>query len=222
MKKIKNIVGQKVELEVSGKTIFQGVLVDAGQDILVLFNGNDYFYIPLLHVHNLRVNNSIELEAGTDYAVTPINEDQTVISYRKTLINAKGRFLEIFVTGNKSLHGYVTNVLNDYFSFYSPIYKTMLISLNHLKWFTPYQTELTPYTLDTRALPVKPSGITLQRSLEDQLKKIEGNLVVFDIGDHPLKIGLLNLVEDNIAELIIANGESVFWKVTHIKSIHLP
>jgi hypothetical protein len=222
LKKLQNLIGQKVELEVSGKVIFQGILKDIGQDILVLFNGMDYFYIPLLHVHNLRVNDLIELETNGNDPISPINDEQTVISYRKTLLNAKGRFVEIFVTGNKSLHGYVTNVMNDYFSFYSPIYKTMLISLNHLKWLTPYQTDLTPYTLDTKALPVKPLGITLQRSLEEQIKKMEGNLVVFDIGDHPFKIGLLKLIQDNIAELVVASGETVFWKVSHLKSIHTP
>lgn len=219
---MQNLIGQKVELEVTGKTIFQGILIDLGQDILVLFNGKDYFYIPLLHVHNIRSNELIELEYNNSYSVAPINEEQTAISFRKTLLNAKGRFVEIFVTGNKSLHGYVTNVLNDYFSFYSPVYKTMLISMNHMKWLTPYQTDLTPYTLDTKALPVKPSGITLQRSLEDQLKKMEGNLIVFDIGDHHLKIGLLKQIENNIAELIIASGESVYWKISHLKSIHTP
>ncbi|MDP4104703.1 MAG: DUF2642 domain-containing protein [Bacillota bacterium] len=222
MKKLQNLIGQKIELEVSGKVIFQGILKDLGQDILVLFNGKDYFYIPLIHVHNLRVNDLIELESSSDVPASPINDEQTAISYRKTLLNAKGRFVEIFVTGNKSLHGYVTNVLNDYFSFYSPIYKTMLISLNHLKWLTPYQTELTPYTLDQKALPVKPLGISLQRSLEEQIKKLEGNLVVFDIGDHPFKIGLLKLIQDNIAELVVASGETVYWKVSHLKTIHTP
>jgi hypothetical protein len=219
---MQTMISQKVELEVTGKIIFQGILIDLGQDILVLFNGKDYFYIPLLHVHNIRVNDLIELETNGNDPVSPINDEQTAISYRKTLLNAKGRFIEIFVTGNKSLHGYVTNVLNDYFSFYSPVYKTMLISLSHLKWLTPYQTDLTPYTLDTKALPVKPSGITLQRSLEEQLKKLEGNLVVFDIGDHPFKIGLLQLIQNNIAELVVASGETVFWKVSHLKSIHTP
>jgi hypothetical protein len=222
LKKLQNLIGQKIELEVSGKVIFQGILKDLGQDILVLFNGKDYFYIPLIHVHNLRVNDLIELESSSDVPASPINDEQTAISYRKTLLNAKGRFVEIFVTGNKSLHGYVTNVLNDYFSFYSPIYKTMLISLNHLKWLTPYQTELTPYTLDQKALPVKPLGISLQRSLEEQIKKLEGNLVVFDIGDHPFKIGLLKLIQDNIAELVVASGETVYWKVSHLKTIHTP
>ncbi len=224
MKDIHSLIGQKVELEVSGRTIFQGILVDLGQDILVLFNGKDYFYIPFLHVHNLRANPLIELEGNENQEapVSPINEDQSTISYRKTLMNAKGRFVEIFVTGNKSIHGYITNVLNDYFVFYSPVYKTMFISLNHLKWLTPYQTNITPYTLGNEELPVKPINMPLQRSLEEQLKKLEGNLVVFDIGDHPLKIGLLKQVQNNLIKLITASGETVFWKILHIKSIHMP
>lgn len=222
LKNLQNLIGEKVELEVSGGTIFQGILVDLGHDIIVLFNGNDYFYIPFLHVHNIRLNASIEMEMGENPTVSPINEDQSTISYRKTLMNAKGRFVEIFVTGNKSVHGYVTNVLNDYFVFYSPVYKTMFISLNHLKWLTPYQSNITPYTLGNEELPVKPVTITLQRSLEEQLKKMEGSLAVFDLGDHPLKIGLLKQVQDNIIQLVVASGESVYWKIPHIKSVHIP
>lgn len=222
LKNLENLIGQKVELEVSGKTIFQGILIDLGPDILVLFNGKNYFYIPLLHVHNIRPNTLIELENSEGSSVSPINDDQNAISYRKTLMNAKGRFVEILVTGDKAISGYVTSVLNDYFVFYSPVYKTMFVTLNHLKWLTPYQSNITPYTLDNKELPVKPVNITLQRSFEDQLKKMEGNLVVIDMGDHPFKIGLLKQVQDNIIELVIANGDIVFLKIPHIKSVHQP
>lgn len=219
---LQKLIGQKVELEVSGKIIFQGILIDLGQDILVLFNGKNYYYIPIIHVHHLRLNSMIELEMTDEPVVSPINEDPGIISYRKTLTNAKGRFVEILVTGDKSISGYVTSVLNDYFVFYSPVYKTMFITLNHLKWLTPYQSNITPYTLDNKSLPVKPMNIPLQRSLEEQLKKMEGNLIVFDVGDHPLKIGLLKQVKDNMIELIVANGEMVYLKIPHIKSAHLP
>ena len=98
----------------------------------------------------------------------------------------------------------------------------MFISLNHLKWLTPYQTNITPYTLGNEVLPVKPTNIPLQRSLEEQLKKFEGQLVVFDLGDHPMKIGLLKQVQNNIIELVTADGKSIFWKIMHVKTIHLP
>lgn len=222
LKTLQKLLENKVELEVSGGSTLQGILVDLGQDIVVLFNGKDYLYIPLLHVHNLRINQLIELDMNENPSISPINEEQSTISYRKTLMNAKGRFVEIFVTGNKSVHGYVTNILNDYFVFYSPVYKTMFISLNHLKWLTPYQSNITPYTLGNEVLPVKPVTIPLQRSLEEQLKKMEGQLAVFDLGDHPLKIGLLKQTRDNIIELVAAGGETVFWKIPHIKSIHIP
>lgn len=222
MKNLQNLIEQNVELEVSGGNIFRGILVDLGQDIIVLFNGKDFFYIPFLHVHNLRQKNLDDLEMYENSSVSLLNDDQTPISYRKTLVNAKGRFVEIFVTGNKSVHGYVTSVMNDYFVFYSPVYKTMFISLNHLKWLTPYQSNITPYTLGNEELPVKPVSIPLQRSLEEQLKKMEGNLAVFDLGDHPLKIGMLKQVRDNLIELVAAGGETVYWKIPHIKTIYIP
>lgn len=130
--------------------------------------------------------------------------------------------MEVYVIGNKSIHGYITNVLNDYFTFYSPVYKTMLISMNHLKWLTPYQKNITPYTLGNDALPVQPTPLPLQRSLEGQLKKMEGHLVIFDLGDHPMKIGLLKEVKNNIIHLVTASGESVYWKVIHLKTVHFP
>jgi hypothetical protein len=221
MNNLQSLIRKQVQLEVSGKVMLQGILVDVGLDIVVIYNGKEYLYIPHLHIHNIRLSTDPITELSDVTPKLPFDEDD-VISYRKTLINAKGRFVEIYVTGNKSIHGYVTAILNDYFVFYSPVYKTMFISLNHLKWLTPYQTNITPYTLSNEVLPVKPTNIPLQRSLEEQLKKFEGQLVVFDLGDNPLKIGLLKQVQNNIIELVTASGESVFWKLMHVKTVHLP
>jgi hypothetical protein len=221
MNNLHSLIGKQIELEASGKVQLAGILVDVGLDIIVIYNGKEYFYIPHLHIHNIRSSKNPSEELSGVTPELPFDEDD-MISYRKTLTNAKGRFVEIYVTGNKSIHGYVTSVLNDYFVFYSPVYKTMFISLNHLKWLTPYQTNITPYTLGNEVLPVKPTDIPLQRSLEEQLKKFEGQLAVFDLGDHPMKIGLLKQVQNNIIELVTASGESVFWKIMHVKTVHLP
>ncbi|MNR54281.1 hypothetical protein D3C85_1744410 [compost metagenome] len=51
---------------------------------------------------------------------------------------------------------------------------------------------------------------------------MKGNLVVFDLGDHTKKIGLLHKVENSSVELIIANGEKVIWNVQHLKTVYTP
>jgi hypothetical protein len=224
MKGIKEYLGQEVELEVTGKTIFAGILIDVGLDILVIYTGQHYIYIPLLHLHNIKEREITSEEEITSQptGATPLQIDQESISYRKILTNAKGQFLEVFVTGNKSLHGYITSVLNDYIVFYSPVYKTVFISMQHLKWLIPYSSKLTPYTLSNAKLPVVPTTIPLARSFEEQLKKYEGQLLVFDLGDNPNKIGLMKTINNNIIELITAAGQSIHWKLMHLKTVHLP
>lgn len=221
MDQLKTLLGKQVRVEVSGGTIVQGVLVDVGADIVVVYTGKEYLYIPHLHIHHIKLHVDPANQITSPFPEIPLQEE-TNISYRKTLVNAKGRFVEIYVIGNKTIHGYITSVLNDYFVFYSPVYKTMFISLQHLKWLIPYQKSITPYTLGNDLLPVQPTTLALQRSLEEQLKKTEGQLVIFDIGDHPMKIGLLKQVQNNMVELVTANGESVYWKIHHLKIVHFP
>ena len=224
MKRIQNLCGSEVEIEISGKTYFSGILIDVGLDILVVFNGEEYLYIPLMHLHNIRKRQIKANEEVTPQPTghMPLQNEKESISYRKILTNAKGQFLEIFVTGNKSIHGYITSVLNDYIVFYSPVFKTLFISMSHLKWLTPYTNQLTPYTLNNSDLPVVPSTIPLARSFEDQLKKYEGQLLVFDLGEHPNKVGLLKSVASNIIEIVNAEGTTIFWKLIHLKTVHLP
>lgn len=224
MPKIKNLLGIEVEVETSGKTFFSGILIDIGLDILVLYNGEKYLYIPMMHLHNIKEREFKANEEKTDQPTgkIPLQNEEESISYRKVLTNARGQFIELFVTGNKSIHGYITSVLNDYIVFYSPVYKTIFISMHHLKWLTPYTTNLTPYKLNNADLPVVPTNIVLSRSFEDQIKKLEGKLLVFDLGDHPDKIGLMDNISNNIVELINAEGRTVYWKIPHLKTVHLP
>jgi hypothetical protein len=225
MNGINMFLGKEVEVEISGKTFFTGILIDIGLDVLVIFDGRIFLYVPLLHLHNVkeRVMKDVN-EKPTDKPpeFRPFFNEQESISYRKILNNAKGQFLEIFVTGNRSIHGYITNVLNDYIVFYSPVFKTMYISMQHLKWLTPYSNELTPYTLKNDKLPVVPSKIQLNRSFEEQIKKFENQLLVFDMGDNPNKVGLLKNVNNNMLELITAGGETIYWKLQHLKTVHIP
>jgi hypothetical protein len=222
MNEINNLIGKEVLIEISGNTLFNGILIDIGLDLLVLFNGKQFLYIPLTHLHNMKVNPDPEITTEAPSLATIEKNMDTGLAYRKILNNSKGRFLEIFVTGNRSIHGYITNVMNDYIAFYSPVYKTVMISMQHLKWFTPYSSQLTPYTLSNESLPVVPSTIPCARSFDEQLIKYLGQLVVFDLGDNPEKIGLLKNINNNIVQLVSASGATIYWKQYHLKTVHLP
>lgn len=218
---IKNFVSKEVDIEISGKTKFTGILIDYGLDILVIFDGEKYVYLPMIHLHHIKEREALE-PIPTPIENMPIQDMTNSTSYRKTLTNARGKFVEIFVTGNRSIHGYITSVLNDYIVFYSPVYKMMFISMHHLKWLTPYHHTLTPYTLSNKELPVVPANIPLARSFDEQLQKYQGKLSVFDLGDHPNKVGVVQSIENNLVELVQANGKRIYWKLAHLKTVHFP
>jgi hypothetical protein len=214
-------VGKNIEIEIAGKKQKEGILIDTGLDIMVLYSKEKFFYIPLVHVQSIKSSARQENEL-LNIPDVPIHHQTDSISYRKILDNAKGRFIELYVTGNNAIHGYLTSIMNDYFAFYSPIYKTVFVPLDHVKWVVPYPFNATPYSLQPHHFPVSPVSIPLSRSFEQQCKRLEGNLVVFDLGDQPDKIGLLEKVESSKVEMKNANGETLLWNLQHLKTLHVP
>lgn len=219
---VQNYIGEQVELGLFGGRRYIGILVDTGLDILVLFDGYKFIYFPIIHLQYLKASSPDEEVIEKPSESAPFNDNNEQISYRKILNNAKGLFVEIFVCGNQSIHGYITSILNDYFVFYSPIYKTVFISLNHLKWLIPYTENKAPYLLDGKQLPVHPTKFPLSRTFDEQLKKMEEQIVVLDLGDTPNKAGVIKKINNNLIELISANGEKIYWRLHHIKTVHLP
>ncbi|WP_247739268.1 hypothetical protein [Bacillus sp. 165] len=121
---------------------------------MVVFDGQRFLYIPLLHVHKIKLSDTTNGEVGQPAGFS-LSEKVESISYRTILTNAKGLFTEIYVTGNQSWHGYIINVLSDYFVFYSPVYKIMFIPLHHLKWLTLYnQNVLLIHSTKKPCLPI--------------------------------------------------------------------
>ena len=219
---IKQFIGQNVSLELSGKIELNGRIIDIGLDILVIFN-KQYFYIPLGHIHRIKIDTENSYDWETNFQPEqPIPTNSESISFRKTLINAKGDFVSLYISGKKTIHGYVTSVMNDYFVFYSPVYKVMYISMNHLKWLIPNSKNTSPYLLDPHPLPVQSTSIPLARTFTEQCKRLENQIVIFDNGDHPEKIGLLKKVYDTKLILINAEGENICWNFQHLKTLHLP
>jgi hypothetical protein len=221
MKNRHPLLHRQVELEISGKVApIRGKLIEVGQDILVLHNGTQFLYIPLIHLKQLRISSKEEeqLEAP-EMPFEPYNEP---ISYRKILMNAKGMFSEIYITGNQSIHGYLTTVMNDFFVFYSPVYHTVIVSLHHMKYLIPYNPNVTPYTLTPEQFPLKPSPLTLARTFDQQLRKLIGEFVVLDLGENSNKIGVLKSVDQSMIELANESGHAVFLHFDHVKTVHIP
>jgi len=199
-----------------------GILVDVGDDILVFNSRNRYYYVPVKHLHHLRLNLSDQV-TNRSLEENPIERATgDTISYRKTLFLARGLYVEIHITGVHTLNGYMTSIMNDYLVFFSPIFHTVYVSLEHLKAIVPYPVNMTPYLTDKEHFSVKPSGLTLARTFEQQLKKMEGHMVVLDLGDITGKIGLLRSVDKGMLCLVTAGGDVITWNVQHIKSAHLP
>jgi len=220
MESIRSLLGKIIELKISGYKIpIIGELIDVGSDILVLYSENKYIYTPVHHLQHMKVME--EAEDSSQANKEPVL-DHAHISFRKMLMNARGIFTEIHLGGASSIHGYVTSIMNDYFLFYSPVHHTVYIPLHHVKYLSPYPPNMTPYDLSDSHFPVQPGTPALSRNLEQQLEKFQNGLVVFDLGESPLKAGLLKKVDSHIIELIEAGGQTVLLHTDHIKSIHLP
>jgi hypothetical protein len=221
--KLKDHVGNYIKLELSGNKPISGILIDIGSDLWVIYNGYDYLYIPTVHIQNWKFPKEEEIDEiitlSDDHS--PIFNPNEEISLRKTLTAAKGIFTEIYVTSKQAVHGYIISIMNNYFVFYSPIYKTMFISLNHLKWLIPYTNNQRPYGLSNANLPVNPSNITFARSFEVQIEKLIGTLIVFNIGENENGMGKVMGIKNNFVELLTAKGDPVYLNLQHIKTVHM-
>ncbi len=214
-------LNQSVSLTVSGTRLpVKGRLIDLGPDILVLHNGNQFLYVPLVHIQQLTRCPPMNSTLGVP--PEPPLDPAMDLSYRKVLLNAKGMFSELYIAGSQTVHGYVTSIMNDFFVFYSPMFRSLYVSMRHLKILVPYDPHTTPYALDQEKFPVHPTTASLARTFDQQLKKFENEFVILDLGEHPEKIGLLKSVHNNLLELVTADGASTFIHLDHVKTIHRP
>lgn len=218
---LEHFIDEQIYVEVSGHIVHKGILIATGTDIIVLFNGRDFLYIPIIHIQKINKKDD-DTSDITPFEGVPDESLNETISFRKILNNARGLFSEITIANNQSIHGYIVSVMNNYVVFYSPVYKTMYISLYHLKWLIPYNQQQSPYALSKEELPVHPFTIPLARSFEEQLKKLMNQIVVFDLGHDYNKIGQLKAIENSIVTLITARQLPSFINIRHIKTIHLP
>lgn len=223
---LEDYLGSVVNIEVSGQLLFTGYLIDLGTDVIVINNGKQYIYLPYQHIHSVKkaVDDVIDvIEEGSDQGESQIKIDNgDSINFRKILCNAKGLFIECYITGNHTLHGYITQIMDDYLVFFSPVYRTTFISFDHLKYIIPYYPGATPYSADKAYLSVNQTDINFAPTFEQLLKSMEGRFMVLDLGGNPDKTGFFKSIRSGIIQLVTANGEVYHWNLKHIKTAHLP
>ena len=219
---IQSLVDEVVRIEVSGKKLLIGTVVDLGTDVIVIFNGADFVYIPLDHIQSFEVdkNNEYDIKVPTEFLSIIAGEKNEHLSLRQIITQAKGNYVEIYVTGSQPLHGYITNIMDNYFVFDSPVYKKIFISLSHLKWLIPYSKNERPYGLDNYVIPLQLNHKSLASTFEDQVEKFKNEIVVFNIEGHKSYIGKISNVEEQIVEIQSARNNSVYVNIDHIKTVH--
>jgi hypothetical protein len=216
------LVNEVVQIEVSGKKLINGTVIDLGSDMIVIYNGTDFVYIPLDHINSFKLDcdNEDDLKAPTEPPSIITEENKVDLSFGEVLTQAKSKFVEIYVAGSQPLHGHITSIRNNYFVFQSPVYKTMYISLNHLKWLIPYAQNERPYGLDNQTVTLQPNKDSLASNFEAQVEKFKNKIVVFNTDGNKSFIGKINNVEDQMVEIQTAREKVIYLNIHHVKTIH--
>lgn len=217
MNSLRSYTGKIIEVELSSKKNITGKLIEVGSDIIVLFNGKYFVYLPIQHIHRVRKGESTDTDF-TSNDPSPILKDDDQLSLRKIVNNASGIFVEILLSGNHVVYGYIKHVQEDYVVLDSPAYKTMILPMAHLNCLIPYLNQ-TPYQINAGKQPV-PSEGSFAQTFKEQLKVFNGRVVIFDLGKDPQKVGLLTKVGDSLVELVTGNGQILHLNIAHLKSLH--
>jgi len=215
-------VKEFVEIELSGKKFLKGILIDKSSEIVVLFDGSKFIYISVEHIQQLifNGNNEDNLQAPLDSQSVFVRKNNVDLTLAHILSQARSMYIEIYVVGNQSLHGTISTILNDYFVFHSPIYKTMLIPVQHLKWLIPHTQEQLPYGLAEADFLKQSTNQSFLPDFKNQIAKMKNELVVINLGEKSNHIGKINSLQERMIELQTANINPTLLNVQHIKTIH--
>ena len=210
---LNNVAKDKVTVELSGNLLIKGLIVARSHEILVIFNGTDFMYLPLDHIKRIFASNDGEedLNEPTDSS----SKIEGSLTFESILEQAKSFSVEIVVAGKESLHGSIVNIMQDYFIFHSPIYKTMYIAKQHLKWLIPYPLNMLPYGREINSL--EPTN--LKPTFAAQLEAMKNKILVFNQGEKTYHIGKIHAMDGGMIELEEAKKQVSFINLAHVKTV---
>ena len=212
-----------VKIEMAGNRIHKGIIIDSSKEIIVLFNGDDFIYIPFEHILTIIVDEDKDNEIPNPSQPPSIisTEDNNDLTLRTVLTQARERFVEIYVSGSQSFHGYISEIKNDYFVFQSPVYKTLFIAIDHLKWLIPYNTDESPYQLDNEQIPISSIENNLPTTLYSLISNMKGKLIIFNSDEKNKHIGKLTGVKGKLIALQPAKSSIQYVNLAHIKTVQV-
>jgi len=220
---LKGLLNETVNIEVTGKMHLQGTIIDTGSDTLVIFDGNDYKYIPVLHIQNLTFNTDSECEIE-DPSESPCIDSESIdgeFSLRRILMQAVNMFTEISVIGEQSLYGYISSVKDNYIVFHSPIYKTLYIMIDHLKWLIPHPDNAWVNGFNHKNFLDNPADTKLASSFEKLITDAKGKFVVVNMGESMNCIGEIQSSKEGFIEIQPARARSLYVNMHHIKTLQI-
>lgn len=210
-----------VTVNLVGDKVFRGDIFDSGIDIIVLFNGEEFIYIPIYHIESIAADTpDTDYEQHSDLPSISLNLSQNALSLDDVLKEAKGIYQELCISNKKPLHGTILEVLDDYIVFYSPIYKTVYIPKKHLKWLIPYSTSERPYGLSDAEFSGQNSRQKFKGDFLQQLEILSNRLVVLNLDDKKHHTGRIKSISNAMIELQTVKMKSVFVNIAHIQTIH--
>lgn len=212
---------EHVSVSLIGDKDFKGVIFDSGKDIIVLFNGEEFIYIPISHIESIvQENPDTGYTQPTDVSNINFIQLEKDLSFEDILIEAKGIFQEFCVLTRKPLHGTILEVLDDYIVFYSPIYKNVYIPKAHVKWIIPFTPNNRPYGLAESQVNGHGSCRKFKDNFEEQLNMLINKLVILNLGDKSYHTGKILSISHQMVELQTAKKKSIYINTEHIQTIH--
>lgn len=209
----KTYLGKPVAIDVTEYRGMNGLLIDIGEDYLVVHRDSSYYYIALNHLHLL----TADLDTQTSTSAVP-QWTASGSDYNSLLQTALGEFIALYITGQQTLYGQILHIKDDYIVFDTVRHQISYIPIFHIKWFSPAAAE--GFLNKDASLLADP--LLLKQTWKEQLENCAGKIVVLDLGLRTNQIGRLQAFEGGIVELLTPDGLSKCWHSAHIKSIHKP
>ena len=210
-----------VTVSLIGDSLFKGIIFDSGSDIIVLFNGKEFIYIPVNHIEYIAPDiPDTELTEPSNFQNILSNNSHKDLTFDSILKEAIGVYQQLCIINKKQLHGTIIEVLEDYIVFSSPIYQKIYIAKKHLKWLIPYTVNERPYGLSEDECNWQQVEKGSREYFTEQLRTLSNKLVVINLGEKYHHIGKLKNISNEMLELKSVKDNSMYVNIAHIQTIH--